>query len=223
MTQSSLGKDAIDALTQLAGAQSAMDSLHALLRAREALGPHADRWESFLVTLAQRSEEIDRLRQMVGSDPLTGVANRRAFDQALAREAARHNRTGEPFAVIMLDLDAFKQRNDHFGHAAGDAALIAVSRACESVVRITDLVARLGGDEFSVLLPGSTQAGAHTLAARLRAAIESAGLPEGALRVSVGVAASEGKTVMASDVLRLADQDLYRDKSERRKARSRAA
>ena len=220
----SLGREAIDALTELARAQTLIDLLNAMARARAVLGPQAKDYEVLLVTLARRSAEIDQLQQMIGSDPLTGVANRRGFEQALAREVARQNRTQEAFAVIMLDLDDFKQRNDRHGHAAGDAALCALARACEGVVRTTDLVARLGGDEFAVLLPGATREGAHALAARLRNAIESVDSEHGRLQVSVGVASADRESPSVQDVMLAADQDLYRDKAAcKRNSKQRAA
>jgi diguanylate cyclase (GGDEF)-like protein len=220
----SLGREAIDALTELASAQTLIDLLNAMARARAVLGPQAKDYEVLLVTLARRSAEIDQLQQMIGSDPLTGVANRRGFEQALAREVARQNRTLEAFAVIMLDLDRFKERNDRHGHAVGDGALCTLARACESVVRSTDLVARLGGDEFAVLLPGASYEGACGLAERLRGAIEGAECDHGRLQVSVGVAAADKEAISVQDVMLAADQDLYRDKAARkRSAKQRAA
>jgi diguanylate cyclase (GGDEF)-like protein len=181
------------------------------------LGPNADACEALFHELAQRCDEVERLRHLAGRDPLTGAANRRTFEEELAREAARHRRTHEAFAVILLDLDHLKQRNDRYGHGAGDRALTLLAAACLRTVRETDLVARLGGDEFAVLLPGSNFAGATALASRLRDAVEQAEVEEGeALRVSVGIAAAEYGRNQVESVVQLADRALYQDKAVRK-------
>ena len=104
-------------------------------------------------------------------DPLTGLPNRRAFDEELAREVARAARTGAPLAVAVLDVDRFKAVNDGHGHAVGDAVLRAVAARARAVVRAGDLAARTGGEEFGLLLPGADLAGAVELAERVRAAL----------------------------------------------------
>jgi diguanylate cyclase (GGDEF)-like protein len=211
-----LSKQVIEALTQAAGATTTTDSLRALASARNLLGPQADDCEPLFNELARRCDELNLLRDLAGRDPLTGAANRRTFEEELAREVARHRRTREAFAVIMLDLDELKRRNDGYGHLAGDAALIALVQACVRTVRETDVVARIGGDEFAVLLPGSTQAGAAVLVNRLREAVEQCQVDGGAIRVSVGMAAAEHGRSSADIVVKAADQDLYRDKTRRK-------
>lgn len=215
-----LTQQVIAALTEVAGAPTPVETLRALDSARALLGAHADACEPLLCELARRCDELHRLRDLAGRDPLTGAANRRTFEEELAREAARHRRTHEAFALILLDLDELKQRNDSYGHSAGDEALIALTRACMRTVRETDLVARLGGDEFAVLLPGSNHTGAAALAARLRDAIEQAVVEGGALRVSVGIAAAEHGHLPADSVVELADRDLYQDKGLRKRRES---
>lgn len=211
-----LTQQVIAALTEAARAANPCDALRALTTARELLGPSASTCEPLFVELERRSDELQRLRDLAGRDPLTGAANRRTFEEELAREAARHRRTHEPFAVIVLDLDDLKQRNDRFGHAAGDAALMALTHACLRTVRETDLVARMGGDEFAVLLPGSNHSGASILAARLRATVEDADVSGGSLRVSMGLAAAEHGSFDVECVMEAADHDLYRDKAARK-------
>lgn len=211
-----LTQQVIAALTEVAGAPTPVETLRALAEARAVLGAHADACEPLLSELARRCDELHRLRDLAGRDPLTGAANRRTFEEELAREAARHRRTHEAFAVILLDLDELKRRNDRHGHSAGDEALIALTRACLRTVRETDLVARLGGDEFAVLLPGSNLIGATALAARLRDAIEQAAAEGGELRVSVGIAAAEYGQLPAENVVQAADRDLYQDKALRK-------
>jgi diguanylate cyclase len=211
-------EELIAALTEAAGASTPIDTLRALACARDLLGADADACEPLLNELARRCDELHRLRDLAGRDPLTGAANRRTFEEELAREAARHRRTHEAFAVILLDLDELKQRNDRHGHGAGDEALIALVGACLRTVRETDLVARLGGDEFAVLLPGSNHTGAAALAARLREAIEQAVVEDGPLRVSVGSAAAEHGRIAADSIVQLADRALYQDKAVRKRS-----
>ncbi|HKU36927.1 MAG TPA: GGDEF domain-containing protein [Polyangiales bacterium] len=216
-----LTKQVIEALTEAAGAESRHDSDRAIAYARDLLGSLAPDCEPLLLELERRYEELDRLRALAGRDPLTQAANRRTFEEELGRELARHRRTAAPFALILLDVDDLKQRNDSFGHAAGDEALVALTRACQGTLRDTDLLARIGGDEFAVLLPGSTQAGAVALSQRLREAVESLEMEGGPLRVSLGCASTE-QAKSPEAIKAAADQELYRDKVGR-KARERAA
>jgi len=126
-------------------------------------------------------------------DALTGLANRRAFDEELAREVARSARTGEPLAVVVLDLDRFKAVNDGHGHPAGDAVLREVAARAGATLRRGDLAARIGGEEFALLLPGADLAGAVELAGRVRAAVAARPIPAAAallmVTVSLGCAA----------------------------------
>jgi diguanylate cyclase (GGDEF)-like protein len=211
-----LTKQVIEALTEAASAANGVESARALDSVRALLGGQADACEPLFAELSRRSDELQRLRDLAGRDPLTGAANRRTFEEQLAREAARHRRTREDFAVIMLDLDDLKQRNDRHGHSAGDAALIALTKACQRTVRETDLVARIGGDEFAVLLPGSNQGGASALAQRLREAVEQLTVEGGALRVSVGIAAADVGNDKADSIVAHADRALYGDKAQRK-------
>lgn len=218
-----LTKQVIEALTEAAGAATRTDSNRAIACARDLLGTHAADCEPLLNELARRYEELDRLRALAGRDPLTQAANRRTFEEELGRELARHRRTNTPFALILLDLDDLKQRNDRYGHAAGDEALIQLTNVCQRALRDTDLLARVGGDEFAVLLPGSTHAGAAAISARLREAIESLEL-EQPLRVSIGCASTEHAKLSPEAIKTAADQELYRDKARRKHAaRERAA
>ena len=123
---------------------------------------------------------------------------------------------GLSFAVVLLDLDGLKRLNDELGHAAGDRAIVALAESAAQLVRGTDLVARLGGDEFAVLLPGASLEGARKLASRLRTEIERRTVEGRALRVSIGIAGCGEDQGPSEGLLVRADQDLYRDKSQRK-------
>jgi len=140
---------------------------------------------------AEKAMEEQMLR-MVMSDALTGVPNRRAFDQALRGEWRRCTRALDPLSMIMVDIDDFKRFNDTFGHLVGDAALIAVARAlAASLHREGDLLARFGGEEFAVVLPGVDETGALLVAEALVEAVRAVTVRQAAgwrLTVSVGAA-----------------------------------
>jgi diguanylate cyclase (GGDEF)-like protein len=136
----------------------------------------------------------DELRRIATVDVVTGIANRRRFDEALEREWRRGRRDGTPMSLLMIDIDHFKLFNDRYGHPAGDACLRGVAQALSSVsVRPADLVARYGGEEFAVLLPQTARQGAEVVAHGILEAIESLGLAHEAsttaqhLTVSIGV------------------------------------
>lgn len=136
----------------------------------------------------------DELRRIGAIDSLTGVANRRIFNESLDREWLRARRGAEAMALLMVDVDHFKLYNDRYGHPAGDDGLRAVAQAMvRTVARPCDLVARYGGEEFAVLLPQTPRVGAQHVADALHGAIESLGLPHAAsptaghVTVSIGV------------------------------------
>ena len=109
-------------------------------------------------------------------DALTGLYNRRWIDDALPRFIRRYARGGQPFAVLMVDVDHFKNVNDRHGHPTGDRVLVGIARAIRDVVRPTDLVSRYGGEEFLVFLPGADAQGALGVAERVRAAVSELSL-----------------------------------------------
>jgi diguanylate cyclase len=166
---------------------------------------------------------IDQLVDLSSRDALTGLANRRTFELALAREIDRVARSGEPALLLMVDIDHFKRVNDGHGHAAGDLVIRAVAQALTDSVRPMDLAARIGGEEFAVLLPNCPAAFGPQVAARLRqrvAQTEVALPPEG-LRLSVtvsvgGAFAPQWVRSTPSIWLKRADQQLYRAKDEGR-------
>jgi len=148
-------------------------------------------------------------------DALTGLANRRALEEILAAEISRAHRFTHQLAVVLLDLDRFKEINDSFGHGAGDVMLRAVSRLLTSLARQGDTVARWGGEEFVVVLPETDLAGASRFAERLRRTIEAHSVGEMRTSASCGVA-----TMLPEDdveaLLGAADQALYQAKSNGR-------
>lgn len=160
---------------------------------------------------------IRKLEKLAGSDGLTQLPNRRHFEEQLEREWRRAQRSGEPFTVILCDIDEFKAVNDAYGHDAGDRLLQEVAVRLGAAVRREDLVARYGGDEFAVLLPGADQDLAAAIAERIRAGIAEASfslLPEveAHVTVSLGVAARDSETRDPDVLVVQADRALYRSK-----------
>jgi len=123
-----------------------------------------------LFAVVAASRRFLRAQEGATHDALTGLANRRALDSALRAAIARLSRRGEPFAVVVVDLDLFKAVNDQFGHAAGDAVLVRIARRLEAASRTEDVVARTGGDEFTLVLSGVDAAAAVATCERLLAA-----------------------------------------------------
>lgn len=165
------------------------------------------------VEVKRLTDERLALEQAVHKDPLTGLANRRRLDTAMAKG---HGDDWDDLAVLYIDLDDFKRINDDYGHDIGDRVLCATAdRLCKSL-RDHDLVARLGGDEFVVVLDGSREVAAATaqrLEEQLREPVEALG-SRVAVGASIGVAAREGSETI-SELLRRADEDMYRTKRAR--------
>ena len=169
-----------------------------------------------------------RARRMLSAqamqDGLTGLANRRFFDEQMDREFRRAARNGQPVSLIVIDLDHFKAYNDHFGHLGGDECLRVTARAIQSCMRRSgDLASRFGGEEFAILLPGSDLAGAQALAEEVRLALQALQLPHaaaigGVVTFSAGVATA----IPARDehgihaLIRRADAALYAGKAQGR-------
>jgi diguanylate cyclase (GGDEF)-like protein len=164
--------------------------------------------------LREANHRLERLSQL---DALTGIANRRAFDDALAHEWRRCGRTGSPLALVMIDIDCFKAYNDHYGHQKGDRCLRAIARALqESLNRAGDFVARYGGEEFALLLPGLDAEHAAAFAEAARARIETLARPHPTSPVAPVVTISAGvasrvprKNTAPRALLEAADRVLY--------------
>ena len=157
------------------------------------------------------------LEQLATRDGLTGLANRRCFDDTLHAEWARALRQQQPLSLLMVDVDNFKAYNDANGHLGGDECLKRIARAVSSEMRANDLVARYGGEEFAVILPNQSLKGAAIVAERIRCRVEQLQLPSTAptrhVTVSIGAAtAVAGPDNNASQLVATADAALYRAK-----------
>lgn len=182
---------------------------------------------SFGYVLMSNERIADELRLMAATDPLTGLFNRRPFEQLGEKLVADAVRKGRPLTLLLLDADHFKQINDAFGHAVGDAVLKQLAATLHEQLRSADLIGRIGGEEFAALLPDTSPGHAMQVAERLRAAVEgmgiqSLGIPVPA-RVSIGVAALEKIDVVSSDptelfaeLIRAADLAMYAAKRDGR-------
>ncbi|MEA2418442.1 MAG: hypothetical protein QOE60_648 [Thermoleophilaceae bacterium] len=178
----------------------------------------ATAWQEFCSRVELETEQernrnlVSQLERLSREDALTGVANRRAWDETLEREFERARRQDIDLAVLLCDLDRLKEINDRFGHASGDRVLKAAAEVLLERVRAGDMVARLGGDEFAVLCPATEIAGASALGEDLRVRLSA--LPEGAT-MSIGVACREPADVSATELVLRADDRLYRAKRTR--------
>lgn len=154
------------------------------------------------------------------TDPLTGLFNRRMFQDWATTEWSRARRQGTSLSLLVLDIDHFKRINDAFGHAAGDEVLIGVADCLRSLARNEDLVARMGGEEFAIIMPNLSLTDAPQFAERLRAEIEAQRFPwnDGSisLTVSIGVAEVQADRSPIETALSVADAALYRAKQQGR-------
>src|SRR5437879_2418436 len=161
---------------------------------------------------------IERLAATARTDPLTGLANRRAFERELERRLVAGS--PEPFCVIMLDVDGLQQVNDARGHAAGDAVLKRVASLLVGHLRHDDLVTRWGGDEFVILMPGVDQVGAISLARRIGGTLLTPADSLEPISVSIGTASHPVDGATSDELLAAADRSMYADKSLRREGAS---
>jgi diguanylate cyclase (GGDEF)-like protein len=181
-------------------------------------------WQEFRGRLELEQEQernqdlLEQLERLSREDSLTGLANRRCWDETLAREFERARRQDRSLAVLLCDLDRLKDVNDRFGHATGDRVLQVAADVLRERVRAGDLAARLGGDEFAVLCPDTSFAAASTLAEDLRArlgGLRPAGDAIPGVTVSIGVACREDVDLSPTELVLRADDRLYRAKRTR--------
>ncbi|MGA9859126.1 MAG: GGDEF domain-containing protein [Solirubrobacteraceae bacterium] len=173
-----------------------------------------------VIARARVEHERDVLRDFALSDPVTGISNRRSLLIRADYEIARHRRAQRNFALVMLDLDGFKQLNDRFGHAAGDDLLRDVAAALTRAMRGQDTVARFGGDEFCILAPETNERGSDRLAAKVAEAVRDVSVGMEAVHGSVGVAIFPVDGTNAADLMHVADERLLQAKRRRPGARA---
>ncbi|MCC1497024.1 GGDEF domain-containing protein [Alcanivorax sp. 1008] len=164
-------------------------------------------------TLRTREAQV---RELSRRDALTGVWNRGYLNELIAREVALSERSGQPLAMVVVDLDLFKRINDEYGHAAGDQALIHAARSLGASIREVDHLGRYGGEEFVLLLPNCDEENARITAERCRTALSAEPVKtnqtELTLNGSFGVAAVRGDKINSDELFRRADQALYQAK-----------
>lgn len=203
-------------------------AIHVLPLSMEGMAPHC-LIQIFDVTTAvcrERTlrEQARQMRAFSHIDGLTGVANRRRYDEYLEDEFRRARRNGKRLSLIMIDIDYFKLYNDSYGHQAGDACLTQIAETLSGALhRPGDLLARYGGEEFVVGLPCTDQEGAYQIAEAMRAQVESLAIPHkaskeyGHVTISLGVATMlPSHSVELDELQAAADKALYRAKREGR-------
>lgn len=164
---------------------------------------------------AENAELLARLQRQALSDMLTGLPNRRAFQDQAQQLVARVSRTGEPATLAILDIDHFKPINDRYGHLAGDGVLASISAVLRGAARGGDIIARIGGEEFGMLFPATAPELAYEVAERIRAAVEVSTIqvtPDSVLSVTISI----GLAPLAGDLksaMSQADAALYRAKN----------
>jgi diguanylate cyclase (GGDEF)-like protein len=187
-------------------------AIDALADAAERLAVELQAGHERLVT----HERFTALSRLALTDPVTGIANRRAGDEALAREVARARRSGAPLSLVLFDIDHFKNINDRAGHAVGDRVLRGISDILSASQRGSDLAMRWGGEEFLVLLPDVGLAGARAFAERVRENVQNLTIGDtGRITISAGVAELQ-RDEDATAALARADASLYRAKANGR-------
>lgn len=175
----------------------------------------------FFVTIAYPlialREAYTRERESARTDPLTGVANSRAFHESARLELMRAKRVGYPLTLLYLDLDNFKTINDTRGHGAGDELLMKIGHALKGALRATDLVGRLGGDEFAILLPDTAEDQATLVIRKIEQEISrETHAMESTVGVSIGAATPSMLPAIIDEMIAMADARMYQAKNSKR-------
>ena len=214
---SAFSAGAIDFITKPPSHTELLARVHSALRLKTEMNRRKAR-EADLLVLNERLAEVNQeLERLSVTDSLTGLANRRCFNEFLNREWLRDQREQQPFSVIMIDIDHFKKYNDHYGHLEGDVCLQKVSWALQGALcRAGDLLARYGGEEFVAILPHTNRQGAVELAETFHSRIRELKIPHGASPVATTVTISAGiasvhpnQSLSPSQVVAMADEALY--------------
>jgi len=205
------GLDLIGVLQVASGTMQPFDEdlLEILPLLASSLGLVADRW-------AKQEAQQRLLWAQATTDALTGVMNRRGFEEALRKELDRARRYGYPLSLAMLDVDRFKEFNDRFGHAEGDRVLKTVAKALADSFRSSDVVARYGGDEFVVVMPHAGRTQADAVFARVRQRLAQRTDFDIPLSLSLGIVSYLSEQIPApEEALRQADEQMYAAKRAR--------
>jgi diguanylate cyclase (GGDEF)-like protein/PAS domain S-box-containing protein len=169
--------------------------------------------EALKVSEGKLQAALESEKNLARVDFLTGIPNRRMFNQALTLEAKRSRRYGRPITLVYIDVDNFKYMNDHFGHATGDELLKTIGTTLETSVRSTDMAARLGGDEFAVLLPETDEASAGVIVAKLRQNLNASIGPKAwPVTFSFGVVTFPIALDSTEEMIKRADEFMYEAK-----------
>ncbi|MFC0445975.1 GGDEF domain-containing protein [Pseudidiomarina halophila] len=191
--------------------EAKQEAEHALAAEREALAE----LERAKLELEKQQSELKRLNtrleHLATTDPLTKLANRRAFEARLENNLSLVRRDSMGFSLLSLDLDHFKDINDRYGHDTGDKVLVAIGSLLASMFRTADLAARTGGEEFAVILSDADLSVALGIAERLRGSIEALEFDDFRVTASIGVTTAQSEDTR-EDLLRRADQALYKAK-----------
>jgi diguanylate cyclase (GGDEF)-like protein len=173
-----------------------------------------------LATVIENSRLFERVEKLSITDSLTGLFNHRYFYERLSEEISRANRFGNTLALLMVDIDYFKNFNDTFGHQAGDSVLKSVTQIIQENIRSIDIASRYGGEEITIILPETDMEGAKTIAERIRQSIANQPFKIGQqathITVSIGLVCYPIDTTLKSELVRKADLALYRAKNKGR-------
>jgi diguanylate cyclase (GGDEF)-like protein len=195
---------------KLAATLAEKDAVEVRLRESEEL--FRTRSEELARYQAELEAANDRLRNQAVTDELTGLRNRRAFEERLAFEFSMARRKRRDLSVVLVDADDFKKVNDQLGHQAGDSVLQQLAKVLQETVRLTDLAVRFGGEEFAVILPESDERSALLWCGRLQKALAATRWEHHPVTASMGAAGMTPASVDGSHLVAMADEALYRAK-----------